>query len=103
MSDDLEWCRKHLLTKKLKDVVIASKSPQHDLALLATSDHTIIDYGTFGEWGAVMAGGHTISLDVDKNFSRVMSEFTDKWHVCEMKRFEEASKKTKKKVPPSPK
>lgn len=87
VSDDPSWCRKHLLNNETSDVVIASKSPAHDLALLATSDHTIIDYGTFGDWGAFMAGGHTISLNVDVRFNKVMSEFSKKWHVYELKEF----------------
>ena len=31
-----------------------------DLAIAASCNHTIYDYGTFGFWGAYLAGGHTI-------------------------------------------
>ncbi len=31
-----------------------------DLALLAACNHTILSYGTFGMWGALLAGGRTI-------------------------------------------
>jgi galactoside 2-L-fucosyltransferase 1/2 len=82
VSDDLEWCREHLLDRE--DVVIASKNPAHDLALLSLSNHSIIDYGTFGEWGALMAGGHTISLNVDKYFNAVMAAKDKNWHVFEV-------------------
>jgi galactoside 2-L-fucosyltransferase 1/2 len=88
VSDDLEWCRKHLIDEKVKDVVIASKSPSHDLALLTTCAHNIIDYGTYGLWGAFMAGGHTIALDVDdKVFHKEMSDSSNKWHVYDIKQF----------------
>lgn len=80
VSDDLSWCRKHLLGEK--DVVIAGKSPAHDLALLASCNHTIIDYGTFGYWAALMADGHTVSLNVDKFFNKLMTQ-SKKWHVFE--------------------
>jgi len=82
VSDDIKWCQKHLLDKD--DVVIASKSPEHDMALLATSNHTIIDYGTFGFWGAFMAswrGGHTISLHVERYFNKLMSKLNSNWHL----------------------
>jgi galactoside 2-L-fucosyltransferase 1/2 len=88
VSDDVEWCRKHLLDEKVKDVVIASKSPSHDLALLATSAHNIIDYGSYGLWGAFMTSGHTITLDVfDKIFHKEMTECSDKWHTYDIKEF----------------
>lgn len=79
VSDDLEWCRNHLLDAS--DVLIASKSAEHDLALLSSCNHTIIDYGTFGYWGALMAGGHTVSLDVDKNFNKIMAQNNKYWHL----------------------
>ena len=31
-----------------------------DLCVLASSDHTIFDYGSFGMWGALFAGGDVI-------------------------------------------
>jgi galactoside 2-L-fucosyltransferase 1/2 len=87
VSDDVKWCSKYLLNSNSNDVAIVSKSPAHDLALLATSYHAIIDYGTYGVWGAFMAGGHTISLNTDKHFNEVMANFTNKWHVFEHKDF----------------
>jgi len=89
VSDDVKWCKKHLLGSK--DVKIASKSPEHDLALLSFSNHTIIDYGTFGYWGASMAGGHTISLNVDQNFNKLMTTINKKWHVFENSKFSRKS------------
>ena len=31
-----------------------------DLALAASCDHSVYDYGTFGFWGAFLAGGVTV-------------------------------------------
>ena len=33
----------------------------NDLALLASVNHSIVSYGTFSMWGALLAGGETIS------------------------------------------
>lgn len=99
VSDDVAWCRSHLIDEKVKDVVIASKSPEHDLALLASNDHNIIDYGTYGEWGAFMAGGHTIALDVDDTkFHQEMAQLTDKWHVFNYKDFATDQGKSAKQI-----
>ncbi|KAF4526899.1 hypothetical protein B566_EDAN014521 [Ephemera danica] len=68
VSDDPEWCQRELMVHK--DVVLAAKTGSagafHDLALLASCNHTIIDYGTYGTWGALLAGGHTIALGIDE-------------------------------------
>ena len=34
-----------------------------DLALLAACNHTILSYGTFGQWGALLAGGKVVISD----------------------------------------
>lgn len=31
-----------------------------DLALLSLANHSILTYGTFGMWGAILAGGHVV-------------------------------------------
>jgi hypothetical protein len=39
-----------------------------DLALLSQANHSIMTYGTFGMWGALLAGGSTlVSRDHLKN------------------------------------
>ncbi|XP_023235996.1 galactoside 2-alpha-L-fucosyltransferase 2-like [Centruroides sculpturatus] len=60
VSDDRRWCRKYLT--KWSDVVVAPTPPEaaYDLALLSQCNHTIITYGTFGFWGAYLAGGDTV-------------------------------------------
>jgi Glycosyl transferase family 11 len=83
VSDEPEWCRENLLDND--DVVIAAKSPEHDLALLAMSNHTIIDYGSFSFWGAVLSsveGGHTIMNQASANnyHLRMMRRDRKNWH-----------------------
>ena len=34
-----------------------------DIILLIQANHTIYDYGSFGFWGAVLAGGKTMVAD----------------------------------------
>ena len=40
-------------------VVLKTKSPELVLAIMAACNHSIIDYGTYGVWGAIMSGGDT--------------------------------------------
>ena len=35
-------------------------SPSSDMALMAYCNHSIIDYGSYGVWGAVLAGGEVV-------------------------------------------
>ena len=71
VSDDIPWARRHVqgsdvfypepfdqestspMTKEEFDIGL-------DLALLAACNHTIATYGTFGLWGALLAGGAAI-------------------------------------------
>jgi len=38
------------------------------LALLSLANHSIITYGTFGMWGALLAGGDCLMPLSDKDF-----------------------------------
>lgn len=62
ISDDPNWCYEEF--GKLPDVVVPSynstSTADEDLALMVACNHTIFDYGTFGEWGALLAGGEVI-------------------------------------------
>ncbi|XP_068086440.1 galactoside 2-alpha-L-fucosyltransferase SEC1-like [Anabrus simplex] len=35
-------------------------TPEQDMSLLSACNHSIISYGTYGIWTALMAGGHTV-------------------------------------------
>ena len=58
ISEDLDWCRSELIPLS-KNVVVASElgSVSEDLALLTLGSHSIISIGTYGLWGAILAGG----------------------------------------------
>merc|ERR1712032_885443 len=58
VSDDMVWCKRNLAASDT--FMVGGNSPQVDLAIMALCNASIIDYGTFGVWGAVLAGGETI-------------------------------------------
>ncbi|ELU10696.1 hypothetical protein CAPTEDRAFT_99760 [Capitella teleta] len=57
-SDDPAWCQENIGSDK-STVVISSwmDLPSHDMCLLSKCNHTIVSVGTFGWWGAWLAGG----------------------------------------------
>ncbi|XP_059490987.1 galactoside 2-alpha-L-fucosyltransferase SEC1-like [Neocloeon triangulifer] len=79
VSDDVKWCERHLLLAK--DVKIAAHDTFHDLALLALADHVIIDYGSFGMWGAIMNKGLTVALK-GTGKDALMAKYK-KWHTLD--------------------
>jgi galactoside 2-L-fucosyltransferase 1/2 len=36
-------------------------SPTSDMALMSACNHSIIDYGSYGVWGAALAGGDVVT------------------------------------------
>ena len=52
-----------------------------DLCVLATSQHTVITYGTFGLWGALLAGGEVLAAKGRNNITltEVTSAFSASW------------------------
>ena len=85
-SDDLDWCKLNetfLQPGKLSAIATygihfsPGTSPEHDLALLAQCNHTIITVGTFGWWGAWLAGGEVIYFNhPNKEGSSIDKDFT---------------------------
>ncbi|XP_049799710.1 galactoside alpha-(1,2)-fucosyltransferase 2-like [Schistocerca nitens] len=76
-SDDTRWCDRVLLPALRNDFKVGVPvtgaflvswggvhAPDRDLALLSSVDHSVIAYGTYGTWGALMAGGRTIVFDM---------------------------------------
>ena len=65
-SDDISWCRENL---KGDDVIFPeinhgeSDPIVTDFILLTQTNHSIYDYGSFGFWGAALAGGRTMVAD----------------------------------------
>jgi len=54
----MAWCRENINLPNVH--FVGSSSPVLDLAVLSLCDHSVIDYGTYGLWGALLAGGDTI-------------------------------------------
>ena len=47
-----------------------------DLALLSSADHSILTYGTFGMWGAMLAGGETV-MPASHNVTKEQKEIVE--------------------------
>ena len=56
--------REHLAGQDVVFPELSSSDPViMDFLLLTQANHTIYDYGSFGFWGAVLAGGTTMLAD----------------------------------------
>ena len=68
-EDDLCSCQvaflghDRVLEKDVKHPLATADDIGDDLALLAACNHTILSYGTFGQWAAFLAGGKVIISD----------------------------------------
>ncbi|XP_072097459.1 galactoside alpha-(1,2)-fucosyltransferase 2-like [Mobula birostris] len=75
VSNGIDWCRKNIDVSK-GDVYFSGdgneSNPHKDFAILAHCNHTIMTIGTFGFWGAYLAGGDTVYLT---NFTLPNSPF----------------------------
>lgn len=84
VSDDPLWCKLHL-SGLGRDVYIASQAgvtgPGQDLATMSACNHSIIDYGTFGVWGAILAGGETLVYNMSRHSSVRVAELLPQWQV----------------------
>ena len=73
VSDDIPWARRHITGSDVffpdpqEDSTMGETKADRDmfdvgadLALLAACNHSIVTYGTFGLWGALLSGGATI-------------------------------------------
>lgn len=76
VSDDFDWTSNYL---KGPDIAIVPRHHAYiDLAILSMCNHSIVTTGTFGWWGAWLAGGHTVyyknfpesGSHLDKEFDR---------------------------------
>lgn len=83
VSDDPLWCQKNF--GKRGNVYVTSKlhpnSPALDLAILASCNHSLFDYGTFGEWGAILAGGETIFYNLSHHSSARVGQLLPNWRT----------------------
>ncbi|GFY75724.1 galactoside 2-alpha-L-fucosyltransferase 3 [Trichonephila inaurata madagascariensis] len=63
VSDDRPWCIENLSGPLGVYVTEKAPTPVHDLAVLAHCNHTVMTYGTYGFWGAYLAGGEVVYFD----------------------------------------
>ncbi|XP_046381656.2 galactoside alpha-(1,2)-fucosyltransferase 2-like [Haliotis rufescens] len=63
-SDSITWCKDNL---KSGDTIFVKGKPEVDLATLSHCDHNIVTSGSFGWWGAWLAGGDVVYF---KHFPR---------------------------------
>jgi len=84
-SDDAEWSTQNV--RSIRDdssVVVFSRfsimSPDYDLALLSRCNHSIITVGTFGWWGAWLAGGQTVYY---RDYPRLDSTLRDSFRMSD--------------------
>lgn len=102
-SDDMDWCKNNLISSD-NDIFFVSHGglshPGYDLALLSFCNHSIIDYGTFGLWAALMAGGETFCLSVDPYLDQALGTLRD-WHIIKDKDVRKQVSSTRRNSPVS--
>ena len=85
VSDDMQWCRNNI---KGNDIVYSKfREPILDLAVLSLCYHTILTGGSFGWWGAWLAGGTVIYLKdfptagswLEKNMPKREDYYPENW------------------------
>jgi len=79
VSDDPEWCERELSGNNV--VVMRKNSPAMDLAIMTACNYSIIDYGTYGVWGALLAGGDTFVYNLTQAGAVVTASLLANWHI----------------------
>jgi galactoside 2-L-fucosyltransferase 1/2 len=79
LSDDPEWCERELRGDDV--VVMRDNSPAQDLAIMAACNHSIIDYGTYGVWGAILSGGDTFVYKLNAGGAFVLASLLPNWYI----------------------
>lgn len=76
-SNGMKWVKEKFKPKHGKVVFSEDKTAIHDLALLSRCNHTIMTVGSYGWWGAWLAGGQVVySKDVHKSGSPLERVFS---------------------------
>jgi galactoside 2-L-fucosyltransferase 1/2 len=79
LSDDPQWCERELRGDDV--VVIKTKSAVQDLAMMAACNHSILDYGTYGAFGAIMAGGDTFIYNITNSPPCKLASLLPNWYI----------------------
>ena len=58
VSDDTECCRTHLQSEDV--IIVTGHSVAVDLAIMASCQAAIVDYGTFSVWGGILTRGEVV-------------------------------------------
>jgi galactoside 2-L-fucosyltransferase 1/2 len=79
VSDDPKWCEREFRGDDI--VVMKPNSPSQDLAIMAACNHSIIDYGTYGMWGAILSGGDTFVYNLSKTGAFALASVAPNWYI----------------------
>lgn len=83
-SDNIVWCKYNLNSKRHRIKFVSdmnARGPGKDLAVLSACNHSIIDYGTYGSFGAILAAGETVVYNVTTYFSTLIAEVLPNWKI----------------------
>ena len=79
VSDDPKWCERELRGDDV--MVMKTNSPGQDLAIMAACNHSIIDYGTYGVWGAILSGGDTFIYNLTNSSPVTLASLLPNWYI----------------------
>ncbi|CAG2067664.1 unnamed protein product [Timema podura] len=87
-SDDKFWCKAKLLPEIQEEIqnfgnetnlggsnvfyLGDQETPEVDLVMLSSCNHSIIAYGTYGLWSALMVNGWTVVYDIEAKNNPVL-------------------------------
>ncbi len=74
VTDDLTWINENIDKKNNIHFPSVARQWDYDMALLSVCNHTIMTTGTFGWWGAWLAGGSVIYYSTPFNTSLPLSK-----------------------------
>lgn len=81
VSEDTAWCKQFF--ENSTNVYVSDLSMDEGMVLLSNCDHSIFDFGSFGTWAALYAGGETYYLDPKGTSFEVTPSVSDLrvyWH-----------------------
>jgi galactoside 2-L-fucosyltransferase 1/2 len=79
VSDDPKWCERELRGDDV--VVMQTDSPVQDLAVMSACNHSVIDYGTYGVWGALLSGGDTFIYNLTNSAPCTLASLLPNWYI----------------------
>ena len=79
LSDDHKWCERELCGDDV--VLMKTNSPVQYLTNMAACNHSIIDYGTYGLWGAILSGGDTFIYNLTNTSPVKLASFLPNLYI----------------------